>query len=98
MLPWEEKRHWQPGDVLCLGRHMGPSVSRKQSAEALWTAAVPNLFGTGGRFPGRQFSTDWDGGDAFGMSQVHYLQADLLLCGPVPRPGGCGPLLWRGAY
>ena len=41
------------------------------------------------------FSTDGVREDGFGMIQVHYIQAHLLLCSPIPnRPGlvlVCGP-------
>ena len=47
--------------------------------------AVPNLFGTRDWFPGRQFFHGPGGGDGFRMIQAHYIQAHLLLCGPVPN-------------
>ena len=52
------------------------------------TAVVPNLFDTRDQFCGRQcfHGPGWRGD--FGVIQVYYIQAHLLLCGLVPdRPG-----------
>ena len=48
----------------------------------------PTCVAPGTGFVEDSFSTDWGGGDGFGIIQTHYIQAHLLLCGPVPnRPG-----------
>ena len=52
-------------------------------------SVVPNLFGTRDWFHGRQFFHRPGLGDGFRMTEALYIQAHLLLCGPVlhrPRP------------
>ena len=49
---------------------------------------VSNLFGTRDQLVEDNFFMDRVGGDGFEMIQARYIQADLLLCNPVPnRPG-----------
>ena len=41
---------------------------------------VPNLFGTRGQFHEDNFFMDWDGGDAFKMTQAHCIYCVLYIC------------------
>ena len=79
-------------------RHLAASAF---TITATCRAAAHNLFGTRDGFRGRQFSMVLGVWDGFGMIEVHYIQAHLLL-GP-NRPGlvpVCGPevgdLCFRG--
>ena len=63
-------------------------------------AAVPNIFGTGEWFRGRQFSTDQGWGEGFRMIQAHYMHCALYFYyyyissssdQQVSDPGGWGP-------
>ena len=52
----------------------------------------PTFLAPGTGFVEGNFSTDKGWGDSFGMTQSHYIQAHLLLCGTVHSRSGPVPV------
>lgn len=59
---------------------------RQSDPEGPSRSAVPNILAPGAGFVEDDFSTDGvRRGDGLGMVQMHYMQAHLLLCDPMPN-------------